>query len=97
MRLTKRHWMLGLMALTCSAALSATPANFATNAPVGYWLEVETVTAHVGGELAGQTTYRVYMNMLNATDYLSSCSGDSNNWLILESTSGTWYNNIYKL
>ena len=44
MRLTIRHWMLGLMALTCSAALSAAPANFATTAPIGYWLEVETVT-----------------------------------------------------
>ena len=95
MRLTKRHWMLGLMALTCSAALSASPANFATTAPVGYWLEVEAVTAHSGGELAGQTTYRVYMNMQNATDYLSSCSGDSENPLIFESSSGTWYNNPY--
>ena len=53
------------------------------------------MTAHTGGELAGQTTYRVYMNMQNATDYLSSCSGDSENPLILESSSGTWYNNPY--
>ena len=95
MRLTIRHWMLGLMALTCSAALSAAPANFATTAPVGYWLGLETVTTHTGGELEGQTTYRVYMNMLNETDYLSACTGDSDNPLILESSSGTWYNNPY--
>ena len=31
------------------------------------------------GLLDGQTTYRLYMNMLNETDYMSSCSGDSEN------------------
>ena len=32
------------------------------------------------------------MNMLNETDYMSSCSGDSENNLILNSSSGEWYN-----
>ena len=92
MRLTMKHWMLGLMALTFSAALSAAPSNFATTAPTGYWLELETVTSHSGGNLDGMTTYRLYLNALNATDYLSSCSGDSENPFIVESTSGSWYN-----
>ena len=92
MRLTMKSWMFGLVAMACSAATMAAPVNFATTAPTGYWLQVETVTIHTEGALAGQTTYRVYMNMLNETDYLSSCSGDSDNPLILESTSGTWYN-----
>ena len=61
--------------------------------PTGYWLELEPVTTHSGGVLDGQTTYRLYMNMLNETDYLSSCSGDSSNPLILTSTTGEWYNN----
>ena len=60
--------------------------------PIGYWLEMETVIAHSGGTLDGQTTYRLYMNMQNETDYMSSCSGDSENPLILTSTTGEWYN-----
>ena len=40
----------------------------------GYWLELETVTAHIGGALDGQTTYRLYLNTLNENDYLSACS-----------------------
>ena len=60
-----------------------------------YWLSVETVTTHSGGELDGMTTYRVYMNMQNESDFMSSCSGDSENPLILASTTGEWYNNTY--
>ena len=95
LRLTMTSWMLGLGAMALSAATTAAPANFSTTAPVGYWLEMETVIAHSGGTLDGQTTYRLYMNMMNETDFLSSCSGDSQNPLILESSSGTWYNNEY--
>ena len=95
LRLTMTSWMLGLVAMALSAATTAAPANFSTTAPVGYWLEMETVIAHSGGTLDGQTTYRLYLNMINETDYLSSCSGDESNPLILESSSGTWYNNEY--
>ena len=88
-----------MMALCCSIGvgwaqlgpLSST--NYSTEAPVGYWLELEAVVPHSGGLLDGQTTYRLYMNMLNETDYMSSCSGDSENPLILTSTTGEWYNN----
>ena len=59
----------------------------------GYELEVEAVAVHDSGELEGYVTYRLYINMLNPTDYLSSCSGDADNPLVLESSSGSWYNN----
>ena len=89
-----------MMALCCSfgvgwaqlGPLSST--GYSTEAPVGYWLELETVTAHSGGALDGQTTYRLYMNMQNETDYMSSCSGDESSPMILTSSSGTWYNDI---
>ena len=38
------------------------------------------------------TTYRVYLNTINATDYLSSCSGEQANPLVFTSSSGSWYN-----
>ena len=90
-----------MMALCCSIGvgwaqlgpLSST--GYSTEAPLGYWLELETVTSHAGGALDGQTTYRLYLNTLNENDYLSSCSGDQANVLILNSSNGTWYNDIY--
>ena len=83
-------------ALSC-LTLSAAPqlsnvVSSSTDAPLGYWLEVEQVAVHDEGELAGQTTYRLAMHMLNDGDFLSSCSGDADNPMILESTSGEWYN-----
>ena len=87
-----------MMALCCSFGIGWAQLNplsstgYSTEAPVGYWLELETVVSHSGGALDGQTTYRLYMNMLNETDYMSSCSGDSENNLILNSSSGEWYN-----
>ena len=79
--------------LTLSAApqLSDGFSN-STNVPLGYWLEVEQVAVHTEGELAGQTTYRLAMHMLNDDDFLLSCGGDADNPMILESTSGEWYN-----
>ena len=89
-----------MMALCCSFSvgwaqlgpLSST--GYSTEAPVGYWLELETVIAHTGGALDGQTTYRLYMNMQNENDYMSSCSGDESSPMILTSSSGTWYNDV---
>ena len=87
-----------MMAFCCSFGFGWAQLNplsstgYSTEAPVGYWLELETVVAHSGGALDGQTTYRLYMNMQNETDYMSSCSGDSENNLILNSSSGEWYN-----
>ncbi|MDA0729707.1 MAG: hypothetical protein O3C18_08470, partial [Bacteroidetes bacterium] len=88
-----RTFFTALMVL-CMTGLQAqflSPGVFAP-APEGYWLEIETVTTHSGGALDGMTTYRVYLNCLNETDYLSSCSGDSENNLIIETSTGSWYN-----
>ena len=40
--------------------------------PEGYTLQVEEVASHSDGELAGMTTYRLYVNCRNAEDYVSS-------------------------
>ena len=64
--------------------------------PLGYWLELETVTAHTEGTLDGMTTYRLYVNCLSPTDYVSACSGDDSNPLVLASTaSPAWFNSAY--
>ena len=82
-----------LSCLTLSAAPQlSNVVTSSTDAPLGYWLEVEQVAFHEEGELAGQTTYRLFMHMLNEDDFLSSCSGDADSPLVLESTSGGWYN-----
>jgi len=90
-----------MMALCCSFGLGWAQLNplsstgYSTEAPVGYWLGLETVTTHTGGDLDGMTTYRIYMNMQNENDYMSSCSGDSENPLIFTSSTGSWYNNAF--
>ena len=59
-----------------------------------YFLSTEVVQDHIGGELDGMTTYRVFLNCLNETDYLAGVYGYSNYPLVLESSSGSWYNDI---
>jgi len=65
---------------------------FHAQGQTGYWLQLEEVTTHTSDSLDGMTTYRLYLNTVNATDFLSSCSGDAENPLIIESSSGSWYN-----
>ena len=69
--------------------------GYATEAPPGYCLSVEEYHVHPedAGILAGFTTYRVYLNCVNETDFLSACSGAEDNPFILNSSSGSWYNN----
>ena len=89
------------MALCCSFGFAWAQLNplsstgYSTEAPIGYWLSLETVTSHEGGDLDGMTTYRLYMNLQNENDYVSSCSGDSENPLVLTSSTGSWYNNAF--
>ena len=81
------------LAALCMTGLQAqflSPGVFAP-APEGYCISMEEVVSHTGGVLDGQTTYRLYLNCLNETDYLSSCSGDAANPLIINSTED-WYN-----
>ena len=61
-------------------------------APEGYCISIDEVITHAGGELDGMTTYRVNLNCLNATDYLSSCSGDETNELVFATTTGSFWN-----
>ncbi len=61
--------------------------------PDGYELSVDTLVAHESGDLAGYTTYRLYVECLHPLDFVVSCSGDESNPLLLASTSSEgWYN-----
>ena len=60
--------------------------------PDEYWIGLEEHAVHTEGELAGMTTYRMYLNMINPTDFLNSCYGVEDNPWVLESTSSpAWY------
>ena len=79
-----RALALGLLGLCFSSV------SFAQS---GYSLELEVLATHTEGELAGMTTYGLFLNMVHPTDFLSSCSGDDNNPMVMTSSTGTWYNN----
>ena len=83
---------LGVCGGTCAADEDGDGLCDACIEPEGFWLEVETVTEHVGGELDGMTTYRVNLVCSSISDYLYSVSGSALSPLILNSTSGTWWN-----
>ena len=56
------------------------------------WLGLVPVVEHTEGELAGMTTYRLYLYTLGENDFLVSCSGDSLNPLAITSTSEpSWF------
>ena len=80
--------LLALMLCAVSLGVGAT-------APEGYCISIEEYAVHDAGELAGLTTHRVYLNCVNETDLLSACGGDVDNPLVINTSSGTWYNNIY--
>ena len=61
--------------------------------PEGYWLEVETVMEHSGGELDSMTTYRVHVVCESADDYVYSISGGTpGSPMVINTSSGSWYN-----
>ena len=78
-----RALALGLLGLCFSSV------SFAQS---GYLLELEVLATHTEGELAGMTTYGLFLNTVHPTDFLSSCSGDDNNPMVMTSSTGTWYN-----
>lgn len=56
------------------------------------WLGLVPEVVHSEGELAGMTTYRLYLYTPNETDFLVSCSGDDDNPLVLaSSTEPSWF------
>ena len=60
--------------------------------PDEYSLWVETVMEHTEGELAGMTTYQLFMVCENVSDYVYSMSGSALAPMTINSSSGTWYN-----
>ena len=52
-------------------------AGFAHGQDASYGLSVEVLAEHDAGLLAGQTTYRIYMDCVYADDVVSSVSGDA--------------------
>ena len=81
------------MRLSILSALVLFVGSLLAQGPDEYWLGLEEYAVHTSGDLEGMTTYRLYLNMLNPTDYLSACSGSEENPWILESTSTpAWYN-----
>ena len=56
------------------------------------WLGLVPEVVHTEGELAGMTTYRLYVYTPNETDRLSACSGDEDNELhVLSTSEPAWY------
>lgn len=81
------------MRLSILAALIISASTIFAQGPDEYWIGLEEYAVHTEGNLEGMTTYRMYLNMLNPTDYLSACSGSAENPFILNSTSTpAWYN-----
>ena len=58
----------------------------------GYHLELEVVKEHTVGELAGMTTYQLFVKCLSPIDYIQSVSGSALYPMVIESSSGGWYN-----
>ena len=70
--------------LSAVLALALTSNLFAQETP---WLGLVPEVEHTEGELAGMTTYRLYLYTLGDNDFLVSCSGDDQNPMYLNSTS----------
>jgi len=54
----------------------------------GYGIQIEEHAVHTEGELAGMTTYRMYVTTANAEDTFSAMYGDSETPLTISSTEG---------
>ena len=81
------------MRLSILSALVLFAGTLCAQSPDEYWIGLEEYAVHTDGDLAGMTTYRMYLNMLHPDDFLSACSGSEENPWILESTSSpAWYN-----
>ena len=81
------------MRLSILTALILSASTLIGQGPDEYWIGIEEYAVHTEGNLAGMTTYRMYLNMLTPTDYLSACSGSEENPFILHSSSSpAWYN-----
>ena len=86
--------------MCCASAIIAQQqiAVYANSAPEGYALNVEVVTEDIGvligalgvTDLTGYSVTRLYVEMVNETDFMSSVSGDITNPTYVETTTN-WY------
>ena len=58
-----------------------------------YYLDVTTVMEHDAGELAGMTTFQVHLVCQNPTDFVRSIGSDASSPIVIQSSTGGWYNN----
>ena len=65
-----------------------------TSSDANYQLEIELVTTHSEGDLAGLSTYRVYVHTPNSTDQVSAVSGNDVHPLSL-STTTSFYQDVF--
>ena len=70
--------------LLLTLSLVVSPVLMMAQAP---WLGLVPEVVHTEGDLAGMTTYRLYLYTLNESDFLVSCYGDDSSPLELSSTS----------
>ena len=80
-----------LLLITCSSCNTSLSVNSSED---GYGVEVETVEVHTDGELAGLTTYRVYLTVPNSGDQVTSFTGNDE-FPISLSTTTTFYQNVF--
>ena len=89
-----------MLLFTAANAQFFAPGNYAP-APEGASISCEVVEVHTSGDLAGQTTYRLYLETENEQDYLSAIGGVAENPpqdggpLVLNASSGSWFNSGY--
>ena len=60
----------------------------------GYGLLLEQHAVHEAGELAGMTTYRMYVTTPTSTDVISAIFGDSDTTLVIASTTDFYQNSL---
>ena len=70
------------------------PAPTFTSSIPGYGIEIELVTTHEFGALAGQSTYRLYITTPNTTDVITSVTGNDEFPLSLATTT-SFYQNVF--
>ena len=81
----------GLLSLLALSLLHALSGSAQTTEP---WLGLVPEVEHTEGELAGMTTYRLYLYTPSEDDFLVLCGGWDENPMVLESTaSPAWYQN----
>ena len=81
---------------SCDFCTCASQGGLSVSASIaGYGIDVETVTEHTEGELAGMTTYRVYLTTAMATDELTAIVGDNEFPLSLATTTSFYQEAIF--